>query len=49
MEDEGSSTLPLPDGLTDRELALMDQLASELNLKLNVHVTNNKKNYKLQK
>ncbi|XP_040162374.1 inactive peptidyl-prolyl cis-trans isomerase shutdown-like [Anopheles arabiensis] len=49
VEDEGSSTLPLPDGLTDRELALMDQLASELNLKLNVHVTNNKKNYKLQK
>uniref|UniRef100_A0A182JWF1 peptidylprolyl isomerase n=1 Tax=Anopheles christyi TaxID=43041 RepID=A0A182JWF1_9DIPT len=49
VEDEGSSTLPLPDGLSEKELSIMEQLANELQLKLNVHVDNNKKHYKLQK
>uniref|UniRef100_A0A182P9C6 peptidylprolyl isomerase n=1 Tax=Anopheles epiroticus TaxID=199890 RepID=A0A182P9C6_9DIPT len=49
LEDDGSNTLPLPDGLSDKEVSILDELASELNLKLNVYVANNKKHYKLQK
>ncbi|XP_049538794.1 inactive peptidyl-prolyl cis-trans isomerase shutdown-like [Anopheles darlingi] len=49
MEDDQSTTLPLPDGLTDAEVNVLQEVADEMKVKLSVQVDNNKKNYKFQK
>uniref|UniRef100_A0A1Y9H221 peptidylprolyl isomerase n=1 Tax=Anopheles dirus TaxID=7168 RepID=A0A1Y9H221_9DIPT len=49
LEDDKCSTLPLPDGLSEKEVTILQNLADEFQLKLNVQVSSNKKHYKFQK
>ncbi|XP_050080615.1 inactive peptidyl-prolyl cis-trans isomerase shutdown [Anopheles maculipalpis] len=49
LEDETCSTLTLPDRFTEKEVQVIEKLADEFNLKLVIHMHNNKKHYKFQK
>ncbi|XP_053670206.1 inactive peptidyl-prolyl cis-trans isomerase shutdown [Anopheles nili] len=49
LDDEKCNVLSLPDALSEKEVSIMHSLADEFNLKLNIHVTDNKKHYKFQK
>ncbi|XP_052899321.1 inactive peptidyl-prolyl cis-trans isomerase shutdown-like [Anopheles moucheti] len=49
LEDEKCSTLSLPDHFSEKEVLILERLADEFNLQLNIQVNNNKKHYKFQK
>ncbi|XP_035901529.1 inactive peptidyl-prolyl cis-trans isomerase shutdown [Anopheles stephensi] len=49
LEDDKCSTLSLPDMFSEKEVLVLEKLADEFNLKLNIHMLNNKKHYKFQK
>uniref|UniRef100_A0A182WF59 peptidylprolyl isomerase n=1 Tax=Anopheles minimus TaxID=112268 RepID=A0A182WF59_9DIPT len=49
LDDENCSTLSLPDHFSEKEVSILEQLADEFSLKLNIQMLNNKKHYKFQK
>ncbi|XP_053661054.1 inactive peptidyl-prolyl cis-trans isomerase shutdown [Anopheles marshallii] len=49
LEDEKCNTLSLPDHFSEKEVLILERLADEFNLKLNIQMNNNKKHYKFQK
>ncbi|XP_058067407.1 inactive peptidyl-prolyl cis-trans isomerase shutdown-like [Anopheles bellator] len=49
LDDEKCTMMSLPEGLSDGEVGVLEELAKEFDIKLRLYVDNNRKHYKFQK
>ncbi|XP_052859983.1 inactive peptidyl-prolyl cis-trans isomerase shutdown-like [Anopheles cruzii] len=49
LDDEKCTMMPLPEGLSEGEVGVLEELAKEFDIKLRLYVDNNRKHYKFQK